>query len=68
MHRDAGKVKGISPSALSKGGQGGRRCLFIIGAGAGKFLGAKDSSRISPILPEKFFVQLLPTNFLSQRS
>jgi len=32
------------------------------------FRGAKDFSRISPNLPEKVFVQLLPTNFLQQRS
>jgi len=68
MHRAAGNGEGISPSALSKKEQWGRRCLFIIGVGAGKFLGAKDSARISPNLSEKFFVQLLPTNFLPQRS
>ena len=40
-HRDAGRWrhgKGIHPSVLSKGEQRGRRCLFIIGLGAGKFL------------------------------
>jgi len=42
MHRDAGEWRhggSISPSALSKVGQWGWRCLFIIGVAAGKFLG-----------------------------
>jgi len=34
----------VSPSALSKEGQRGRRCLFIIGVGAGKYLGYKRES------------------------
>ena len=39
-------------------GQWRRRCLFIVGAGAGKFLGLRRIfARISPNLPEKFFVQ-----------
>ena len=40
MHRDPGEWRhgeGISPSVLSKERQGGRRCLFIISVGAGKF-------------------------------
>jgi len=44
MHRDSGELRhgeGILPSALSKEGQRGRRCFFIIGVGAGKFLGCE---------------------------
>ena len=60
---------GIHPSILSKGEQRGRRCLFIIGLGAGKFLmWRRIFARISPNFHEKLFVQLLPTNSLPQRS
>jgi len=72
MHRYAVEWRrggGISPSVFSKVGQWDRRCLFIIGVAAGKILGGRMIfSRISPKLPEKFFVQLLPTKFLPQRS
>ena len=68
MHRDAGTSRhggGIHPSVLSKEEQRGRRCLFIIGLGAGTFLGLRRIfARISPNFPEKGFVQLFPTNFL----
>jgi len=40
MQKDTGEWRhdeDISPSALSKEGQRGRRWLFIIGVGAGKF-------------------------------
>ena len=67
MHRDAGTSRhggGIHPSVLSKEEQR-RRCLFIIGLGAGTFLGLRRIfARISPNFPEKGFVQLFPTNFL----
>jgi len=70
MHRDAGEWRhsegSISPSVLSKEGQQGRRCLFILDVGVVKFWGAKNFARISPNLPEKCFVKLLPTNFLPQ--
>ena len=72
MHRDAGRwrhVWGIHPSVLSKGEQRGRRCLFIIGLRAGKFLvWRRIFARISPNFHEKFFVQLLPANSLPRRS
>ena len=57
------------PLCPLKEGQRGRKCLFILGVGAGNFLVVRRIfSRISPNLPEKVFVQLLPTNFLPQRS
>ena len=56
------------PLCLYKRVATGRRCLFIISVGAGKFLGCEGFCRISQNLPETFFVQLLPTNFLPQRS
>jgi len=69
MHRDAREWRrgeGISLSALSKEGQRGRRCLFIIGVGTGKFLGCEGFFPNFPKLAQKVFVQLLPTNFLPQ--
>jgi len=61
MYRDPGEWRhgrSIFPSALLKGGQWRQRCLFIIGVGAGKSLGVRRIfARISPNLPEKFFVQ-----------
>jgi len=69
MHRDAGEWRhgeGISPTALSNEGQRGRWCLFIIGVGAGKFLGCEGFFPNFPKIARKVFVQLLPTNFLPQ--
>jgi len=54
--------------SFKKGGNGGRNCLFITGVGAGTFLGVRFFARISPNLPEKWFVQLLPAIVLPQRS
>jgi len=72
MHKDAGRWRhggGIHTSVLSKGEQRGRRCLFIIGLGAGKFfVWRRIFARISPNFHEKLFVQLLPTNSLPRRS
>jgi len=59
---------GISPSVLRKGGLG-RRCLFIIGVGARGFFGVRCIfAQISSNLPEKLFVQLLPTKFFPKKS
>ena len=58
MHSNAGRWRhggGIQPSVLSKREQRRRRCLFIIGLGAGKFLvWRKIFARISPNFHEKF--------------
>jgi len=71
-HRDAGRWSyggGTHTSVLLKGEQRGRRCLFIIGLGTGKFLvWRRIFARICPNFHEKFFVQLLPTNSLPRRS
>jgi len=64
-----GAWRGHLPSVLPKGEQRGRRGLSIIGLRAGTFLELRRIfARISPNLPDKFFVQLLPTNSLPQRS
>ena len=71
MHRKAEEWthgEGISQTALSKEGQWEWRCLSIIGDGAGQFLACEGFCPNFPKLSWKvFFVQLLPTNFLSQR-
>jgi len=58
MHRDDGRWRhggDIHPSVLSKEEQRGRRCLFIIGLGAGTFSGLRRIfSRISPNFHEVF--------------
>jgi len=42
--------------------------FIAIGVGVGKFMGVKRIfARIFPNLPEKYFVRLLPANFLPQR-
>jgi len=58
----------VSPSARSKEEQRERRRLFIIGVGAGKFSVCEGFCSDFPKLAEKVFVQLLPLNFLLQRS
>jgi len=69
MHRYAGEWRGNSPLSFLKVGQWDRRCLFISGVAAGEILGGRRIfSRIFLNLPEKFFLQLLPTKFLPQRS
>jgi len=58
MHRDAGEWRhgeGISSPALSKEGQGERRCLFIIGVGAGKFWWCEGFCPNLPKLARKVF-------------
>jgi len=60
MHRDAGKWRhgeGIVPSALSKEWQRERKCLFIIGVGAGKFLGCEGFFPNFPKLARKVFCE-----------
>jgi len=61
-------LRACFPSARSKEGQRGRRCLFIIRVGAGKFSGCEGFSPDFPKLARKVFVQLLSLNFLPQRS
>ena len=64
-----GDMTGAFTLCSFKRGATGAEVLFIIGLGAGKFLVLRRTfSRISLNFPEKFFVQLLPTNSLPQRS
>jgi len=61
MHRLAGEWRngeGISPSALLKEWQRERRCLFIIGVGAGKFWGCEGFCLNLPKFARKVFVQI----------
>jgi len=51
----------IHPSVLSKGEQRGRRCLFIIGSGPGKFLVWR---RILPEFPQTFTKSFLCNFYL----
>ena len=62
------KIGGIYPFVLSKGAQRGWTCLFIIGVVAAKFLECEGFFPEFPQIPRKVFVQLLPTNFLPERS
>jgi len=58
MHRDAGEWshgEGIFPSALSEEGKRGRKCLFIIGVGAGKFSGCEGFCPNFPTIARKVF-------------
>jgi len=71
MHRGDGEWRhvGISPSALSKKGQRGQRCLFITGVGAGKFLGCEGFCPNFPKLARKVFwatfaYKFSPTNIM----
>ena len=69
MHRGGGRWRHGGGIHLSKREQGERRWFLIISSGAGKFLGLRRIfARISPDFPEKFFVKLLQTNSLPQRS
>jgi len=58
--------RGYSSLCLfQKRNNGGGGAFFIIGLGAGTFLGLwRIFARIFPNFPEKCFVQLFPTNFL----
>ena len=73
MHRAAGRWRhggGIHPSVLSKEEQRRQRCLFIIGLGAGTFLGLRRIfARISQTSPKRvlcnFFLQTLSTKIIT---
>ena len=76
MHRDAGDWRhgrGISPSVLSKRCATGaevpfhQRCRSRLILRM-RFFARKIIARMSPNVPEKLFVQLLPAIFLPQRS
>jgi len=70
MHRDAGERKhseGISLSALSKEGQRGRRCVFIIGIGAGKILVCAGFCLNFPKLARKVFCGTFAYKFSSTK-
>ena len=56
------------PSVLSKEGKRGRRCLFIIGVGVGKFLWCKEFCPNFPKLARKVFCETFTYKFSSTRS
>jgi len=67
MHVDAEKWEHLSLCPFKRG-QRGWKCLFIVGVGAGKFLGCEGFLPEFPQIPRNVFVQLLPSNFVPERS